>query len=593
MEARKILAPGEKVWLVKSATRILGPYSLTEISEFIMRRHVSILDEMKGPNQRWTYVRENPFLKEIIEAIRREQDSAKEDTVTTATQTAVTMTKTDTINLQIDDFPGTPMVSGEAPPRILEPSVPTIRDAIRVSEANVSAVQPKAPSAKSYGASHSPRKRPSALKTILQSMVLGSIGLFVVALALKFLGNYKQEVARDKIYQESMLKAIKYRNIGLYDFALRDYNRASQIHSPDQDSQFQMAALLISSPSTSLQGRVIYENALQTMKGSRDAMVEAHTGIGLSYWGIDDSKVEAHWLEGLNQDVKNTNLLTNLAAFYLRKKRFTDFDSTLAKIKTPHPLPAYLRALATIERKDFTEESAGIFEEAKNASLRQTPQLSSELDLMSIYLKYRTKTLSDEDVLTFVDHFPGMNRNFVQDPFLLWQVVNQDYLSELCQEVHDHLIKTSEKEGLATLLISRCLMDGGRDFLLSDKLKIITTKEPGNPFVIRMNIYSLFLMDRFEEARALVQEQPDIHNDNTVLIRGLSCLKVGDAKCVQELKTKIPSMLTETPYAPFFLASASIKAGAKEESYRILKEGLNRFAGFAPMIELRDQLESQ
>ncbi len=590
MEARKNLAPGEKVWLVKSATRILGPYSLTEISEFIMRRHVSILDEMKGPTQRWTYVRENPFLKEIIEAIRREQDSAKEDTVTTATQTSVTMTKTDLV--LGDDFTRTPVHISDSSSRSLDVSVPQMRDAVRVGETNVSQVQPKAPSTKSYGAS-SARKRPSALKTILQSMVLGAVGLLVVALALRYLGNYKQEVARDKIYQDSMLKAIKYRNIGLYDFALRDYNRASQIHAPDQEAQFQMAALLISSPSTSLQGRAIYEGALQTMRGSRDALVEAHTGIGLSYWGIDDGKVEGHWLEGLNQDVKNTNLLTDLAAFYLRKKRFSDFDGTLAKIKTPQPLPTFLKGLGLIERKDFSEESQRSFEAAKDRTLAETPQLVSELELLNVYLKFRSKKLSDEDILGFVDQFPGLSRNFVRDPFLLWQIVNQDYLSELCQEVHDSLSKNSDKEVLATLLLSRCLMDAGRDFELSDKLKIVTTKEPSNPIVLRMNIYSLFLMDRFDEARTMAQDKPEIQNDNILLVRSLSCLKGNDLKCIQDLRTAALEMDAKNPYTPFLLASIHLKTGAKEEGYRVLKEGLLRFPGFEPMIELRDQLESQ
>lgn len=75
----------EKKWLVKSENRILGPYNFDQIIDLIRKKQVSLIDEIRDPETRWLYVRENPELKSIVEEMRVEIDAHAENTKTLQT----------------------------------------------------------------------------------------------------------------------------------------------------------------------------------------------------------------------------------------------------------------------------------------------------------------------------------------------------------------------------------------------------------------------------------------------------------------------------------------------------------------------------
>ena len=50
------LNPQIKTWLVKSSTRILGPFTRDEVMTLLSRRQVTIIDEIRQPDGRWNYI---------------------------------------------------------------------------------------------------------------------------------------------------------------------------------------------------------------------------------------------------------------------------------------------------------------------------------------------------------------------------------------------------------------------------------------------------------------------------------------------------------------------------------------------------------
>lgn len=72
----------EKKWLIKSENKILGPYSFDQILDLLRKKQISIIDEVRDPETRWLYVRENSEFKSIVEEIRKEIDSKQESTKT-------------------------------------------------------------------------------------------------------------------------------------------------------------------------------------------------------------------------------------------------------------------------------------------------------------------------------------------------------------------------------------------------------------------------------------------------------------------------------------------------------------------------------
>lgn len=58
-------------WLVRSSGRILGPFSDAELEEKILRKEISIIDEISTPWQRWNFVREFPMFYDAVEKVRQ------------------------------------------------------------------------------------------------------------------------------------------------------------------------------------------------------------------------------------------------------------------------------------------------------------------------------------------------------------------------------------------------------------------------------------------------------------------------------------------------------------------------------------------
>lgn len=75
-------------WLIKSDYKILGPYSYEQVEDLIMKKQISLIDEIRDMDMRWMYVREVPDFKPLVDAVREEIDRKSEMTQTM--QTSVT-----------------------------------------------------------------------------------------------------------------------------------------------------------------------------------------------------------------------------------------------------------------------------------------------------------------------------------------------------------------------------------------------------------------------------------------------------------------------------------------------------------------------
>lgn len=72
----------ETKWLVKSENKVLGPFSYDQVNDLIRKKQLSLIDEIRDPENRWLYIRENPEFKDIVEEIRKETEVRGEATKT-------------------------------------------------------------------------------------------------------------------------------------------------------------------------------------------------------------------------------------------------------------------------------------------------------------------------------------------------------------------------------------------------------------------------------------------------------------------------------------------------------------------------------
>lgn len=115
---------GEAKYIVKSASRIQGPFSLEELAAQVSRRELSMLDEVRTPDNRWSFVREIPSFKELIEQLRSEEIHFSDQTQSSVTLTSRTNTAiTTTSSAHLDSEAPDPLVSINAREKTIAPGV--------------------------------------------------------------------------------------------------------------------------------------------------------------------------------------------------------------------------------------------------------------------------------------------------------------------------------------------------------------------------------------------------------------------------------------------------------------------------------------
>ncbi len=83
----------EKKWLVKSENKILGPYSFEQVEDLLLRRQISVIDEIRDTETRWLYLRENALFKKVVSDLRLQLDTKADATKTIQNSQSQTGTK--------------------------------------------------------------------------------------------------------------------------------------------------------------------------------------------------------------------------------------------------------------------------------------------------------------------------------------------------------------------------------------------------------------------------------------------------------------------------------------------------------------------
>lgn len=92
----------ENKWLVKSSDHILGPFEFDRVVEDIFKGEIHLLDEIKGPFERWRPIKDHSLFAAAIERLKATTYTRREGTVTATldigTRTSdLTQTKTPTL----------------------------------------------------------------------------------------------------------------------------------------------------------------------------------------------------------------------------------------------------------------------------------------------------------------------------------------------------------------------------------------------------------------------------------------------------------------------------------------------------------------
>lgn len=582
----------EKNWLVKSSTRILGPFTLGEVTEHLRSKQISIIDEVRQPEGRWSYIRENKLFMDIVRNIREEQDSHSEQTMTQSIAQHTAITRTDVIHMT-DDLTPTPV-----PPNLDLTPPPVQRETMKdvtpaVEPVNMRSVAAPA-AAKSYGASGDSRlqgKIRQKSNVIRWSMIVAAVAVAGIVI----FGLSQKDKKKSMGYEELMGQAIRYKTLGLYEKSLQAYLKASKLKEPDAESQVQMASVLISEDRQSLLGRRILERALVQEGRSRAEIVDAYLGIAVSYMMDGDLKQAEDTLQkAIGHEPFNISALLNLAIIQQKKGNYSeamrDFDGIYRK-NPQSVLALFGRALSTVEYAKANSDSNALLALIRDikANVQKTGYLRQELLLFVVYAQ---SLLGDVDgvnqsVVQFLNQMPGQARNYTHPLHVEWRFTQWDYLEKYCAEVYQKQTPHPELKALRAV----CLMEVNRD---SDAAKLLQeglAEAPKDPYVLATQASYLAKIGRLPEATTILK-MPELQTLSVKnLLLGDICINTQDVSCAQTAYTQIYNQDQKSATALYGLAWVVMRNNDRTSAYDYVRAGLQSEPNFLPLLELRDQLE--
>lgn len=586
----------EKNWLVKSSTRILGPFSMAELAQHLRTKQISIIDEIRQPHGRWSYIRENHGFMEIIRTIREEQDAHGEETMTESLAQH-TSTKTDALTEYNEDtLTPTPDTDLTPVPDRFRSSSPGLKDVTPsaaerpVTRSNAGASAP----AKVYGSSQDSgmqmrmRQQSDRLRWTVIAVAI------VAAVAVIFLATRKEQ-KRGGNYDELISQAIRYKSLGLYEKSLMAYQKAQRIQEPDPDVAVQMAPVLISEDRQTLTGRRVLESALGKEGKSRSETLEALLGISVSYMMDGDLKQAEDTLQkAIGHEPFNISALINLALIQFKKGNYLqamrDFDSIFKK-NPQSVLALFGKALATMEyaRRQGDLNPLPMLVRDIGAIVAKTAYLRQELLLLQISAQSSLGDVNgvNQGVVQFLNQLSGQAKNYVHPLSIDWRFTQWDYIEKFCADLFQKHSSNSEMKALRAI----CLMEINRD---SDAAKLLTeaiTESPKDPYVLVTQAGYLVKIGRTPEAKSLLK-MPEITSLNIRnLLMGQICIESQDVSCAQTSFAAVHSKDRSNAAAAYGLAWVKMRNNEKNAAYEYVRAGLQNEPNYLPLLDLRDQLE--
>lgn len=576
----------DKHWIIKSSTRILGPFNLLEVTELLKNKHISIIDEIRQPSGRWSYIRENKMFLEVVRNIREEIDATSENTMTHSLAHN-TITKTSEPVMLSDELTPTP--------------TPTPRDMPQLKD--VTATETSLPrnvglrgSAKSYGASDDRRVQGEFARksNFWRWAVLGIAGVAAVVVAVTFT---QKEKTKNSGFDDLMRQALRYKSLGIYDRSLKAYQKATALGEPDYDAQLQMAPVLISEDRQTLVGRRIYEKSFADPKQSRTQTIEAYLGIALTYMMDGDLKQAEDTLQkALGYEPSNVSALVNMAIIEFKKGNYAaalkGFEEIYRKNGST-PLALLGRAMSSAELAKQSNDWSAIpklIEDLK-AAIAKSGYLRQEL---SLFLSYMQAELKDKDGLAqgitlFLNEMPGQVTLYTHPLFMDWRFSQWDYLEKYCGEVYQKQTPTPQLKAFRAV----CLMEINRDVEAQKLLKEAMAEAPTDAYVLLTQASYLRKMNMLPEASTILRV-PSLQalplRDH---ISGDICIATQDLNCAQAAYTALYNKDQRDVEALYGLAWVMFKKKERALAYDYTRAGLQAEPNYLPLLELRDKMESE
>ncbi len=586
----------DRKWLVKSSDAIQGPLEFDVVVENIFTGDIHLLDEIKGPFERWRPIKDHSLFAAAIEKLKATTYNKREQTVTatldfgtkthdlTNAETVSITNKSDSTvtpaDTSTDDLDGTV---------IYRPQSEGPRGPQETGESQAPYASPGQPLPPPVTSQMRPSKR-------FPTVFLFSFLLIVFSVATYLVIQFSQKrLIENKIsaYGQLTYVATEALRMGEYRKALRNFTKAANISPNDPTLVIEMSPLAIQFDGKFDQTQMTLENMLlSNKKKSIEKLARNIIGLSYSYRGQFNEAVASYDLS-LSLDPNYLPSHLNKAFGLLKLQRYDDAMNLMRKVVSDHPdnpIAHYLYIRSLAEKGIANNDQAALKEALSVSTNFATEFFDFRQEVLFLIAMVNEKLgASPDELQQLIQNFMRIDLELtklhVHDTMIDFQSFNWLDFFNYCKVLGEALPEYNQKllQGFCFLKVNRPL-DAKKIFeeLLSQK----------NNDGILQALYastSIMLNDVSQAKNALGflgqidLKQPVVET----ILRG--CLKADDLSCAEVVFLGNHAKHLSPLYFRWGESELSLAKDRRKAKHSI-NLGLQNSPGFAPLIKLKKKV---
>ena len=577
----------EKKWLVKSNDLINGPFEFNEVVENIFKGDVHLLDEIKGPFERWRPIRDHSLFAAAIERLKATTYSRREVTITETVDLGthaadLTQTSTETHG---DDSTQTLTETGAG---TMTTPASSINNRAKSQSTDVDV--------NIRNNIQAPRPIVKKQKSRFPLVFIATFMIIIIAAGAVLLNDFKQtkrvEVNTSNFddYTDQGLIHLK---VGQYREALSFFTKAYEISPNDPNLILEMSPLLVQFDGQFGQVQVMIENLLATqyqkefMKRGKNIV-----GMSLSYRGQYEDAI-GEYDKSLNIDDQYYSALVNKGFALLKIGKGKDALPVLQKAIQVSPREALARYLLTrgLIQEGFRTKNKQYFSEALSTSngheqnftdFRQEVLFLAAVAKMEIGVSKVDLAAAVRRFLSVDTELTSLHVHNVEHDFqsFSWH----DY-SELCKGLAQKLDQYT-----GSMLLGFCQLKMDDVVAAKSTFEPLLSQKKSDGGLQALYVSSLFLLEDTAQAKNTINFVSKVDRVKPLvqsLVRG--CLTFGDIECVESIMKSPYASKLSLLYSHWSLAEINISKD-KVKAKASVRQGLNISPTFSPLLKLSREL---
>lgn len=538
-------------WLIRSGSRILGPYTQAEVLLKLREKELSLHDEVSDPVGRWWPIQFHPRMEDIVEDFRSQTATDRTDLLGTATPTV------------------------------------SVTDALNEGSAKA---KPESKVAETFGVyRHSQQNQNS--KKLYKTLWLGS--LVIIAGGILFFWTQKQNKVQQTSQNEQasdLKNAERALFVGDYRQALESYKRVAAKNPQDHSYSMYLAPLYLQDGNQILLAKREFENIPKLNQSA-----EMQTALGLMYF-LENNKEKAGqtWAGAIQLNSSFEPAFLNTAYLYMHAKAWGRSREWIEA--------SYMRGQSSADWNiAYAVSSIEAYEKNKIPRLLTEAQLMlSNLHLRNqdrmqdiLLIRMRIESLSNND-----ENFRKLTADFLNqeidgfkkvrhNAFVASRWFEDEFMIPLCKKNAASISGTIEK-GLFEVY---CFIRSNKMDLAQKKITQLREQMPKNVLVLAWASYLLNQLQQQDEASVLLGRALEGARSSEYVLPSILqaqfCQVRKDYACAEQSWKNVIKSLPDSLPALTGLAIVKSSTGRHSEAAADLQRIQSISEDYKPFLELQ------